>query len=325
MRNPAIRFALGLVALAGLAPLCGAPAFAQTKVWVSHLGTDGQPCTTSLPCATFQHAHDVVAAGGDIGMLDPGDYGAVNISKPVSITNDGVGEAYIFSTSAGGAVTISAGLGSVVSLRGLVIDGQGIGGTGIVFLSGSALHVQNCVVRNFERTDALGIFFGPTSTTSQLFVSDTLVYNNGSRANSGGIVIEPSNAFGVTAVLDRVHLENNVIGLTVDGRNSSVGVRVVIRDSVVSGNAGDGILAVTSPGRAAAFLVVERTTSVNNAGTGIEANGPHATILLKENTVIQNAVGIAAVNSGQLISYGNNSVNNNVGPDGTPTGSYSPI
>ena len=55
------------------------------------------------------------------------------------------------------------------------------------------------------------------------------------------------------------------------------------------------------------------------------ANGPHATMLLHDNTVARNGVGISAVNSGQLISYGTNDVNNNLGPDGVPTGSYSPI
>jgi len=38
--------------------------------------------------------------------------------------------------------------------------------------------------------------------------------------------------------------------------------------------------------------------------------------------VTRNTVGITTLNGGQLISYGNNRVNNNVGPDGTPTGRY---
>ena len=57
---------------------------------------------------------------------------------------------------------------------------------------------------------------------------------------------------------------------------------------------------------------------VNNAGNGILANGPRATMLLDGNVVSRNGVGISAINSGQLISYGNNRVNNNLGPDGRP-------
>jgi len=124
-------------------------------------------------------------------------------------------------------------------------------------------------------------------------------------------------------VLDRVHLENNVRGLWVNGAPSIGNAnRIVIRDSVVSGNAAEGILATTTAGHAPALLVVERTAVVNNVGTGIRADGPGATMLLNNNTVVRNGVGISAVNSGQLISYGNNRVNNNLGLDGTPTGSY---
>ena len=107
--------------------------------------------------------------------------------------------------------------------------------------------------------------------------------------------------------------------------SASAPASVAIRNSVVSGNAGDGILATSLAGKAPAFIVVEHTSAVNNAGNGIHADGPGATMLLHGNTVARNGVGINAVNGGQLISYGNNSVNNNLGPDGVPTGHFSPI
>ena len=43
-------------------------------------------------------------------------------------------------------------------------------------------------------------------------------------------------------------------------------------------------------------------------------------MLLKENTIARNGMGINATNGGQLISYGNNTNNNNIGPEGAPTG-----
>src|SRR5262249_42821882 len=127
-------------------------------------------------------------------------------------------------------------------------------------------------------------------------------------------------------VLDRVHLENNVRGLWVDGTDSTGnGAHVIVRDSVVSGNAADGIIATSASGQAPAFLMVERTSSVNNAGAGILANGPRATMLLADDTIVRNGTGINAVNGGQVISYGSNKVNNNIGADGTATGNYSPL
>ena len=191
----------------------------------------------------------------------------------------------------------------------------------------SAVHIQNCTIGNFESPSlGIGLSFSALGN-SQLFVSDTIIFNNGGRAASGGVLIETGGTGSANVVLDRVHLDNNVVGLLVDGRSTQNGngAHVVLRDSVVSGNASHGILALSAPGKAPAFIVVERTTSVNNAGAGILADGPRATMLISDNTVARNGVGINAVNGGQLISYGSNKSNNNTGPDGTPTGHYNPI
>jgi len=321
----ASRAAFAILALAGLlaAPI---RADAQTKVWVAATGGNGNPCTLAQPCATLQHAHDVVAAGGEIGVFNPGDYGSVTIAKTVDITNDGSGVAGIVVGAGGFGITVGAGSGDVVGLRGLTIDGQGIASQGVHITQASAVHIQNCVVRNFEQAGSgYGIVLQPSGMIrTQLFVSDTIVYNNGSTAGTGGIYIGPNGTASANVVLHRVHLENNVIGLWVDGFNSTGdGSHVILRDSVASGNASDGIQARSLPGGSPAFVVVEKSSSVDNAGNGILANGPRATILIDDNTISRNGAGISAVNGGQILSYGNNQNNNNVGPEGTPTGTLS--
>jgi hypothetical protein len=322
--------ALILVAIAGLAsgavPAAAAP---PAKVWVSNTGIDNSSCgAITSPCRTFQQAHDNVAAGGEISVLTPGDYvtgPALSITKSVSITNDGTGEASIFAPGFTG-IYINAGPGDVISLRGLVLDGSGSSSAfGIYFNAGSALHIQNCVIRNYEGNPGIGIEFAPIAN-SKLFISDTIIFNNGGVSNSGGILILPQSTASAAVVLDRLHLENNVFGIKVDGSLSSgSGSHVVVRDSVVSGNVADGIVATTTTGHAPSFVVLERTSAVNNAGNGILADGPHATVLLDGMVVVRNGTGINAVSGGQLISYGNNRVNNNLGSDGTPTGTYSPL
>ena len=67
---------------------------------------------------------------------------------------------------------------------------------------------------------------------------------------------------------------------------------------------------------------IEHTASVDNAGTGIRADGPRATIVLSDDTITRNGTGIGATNSGQLISFGNNKNFNNTGAEGAPTGSF---
>ena len=310
---------------AALVLLHGAPAWAApSRVWVANFGADSAQCgSIAAPCLGFQQAHDNVAAGGDISVLTPVEFASVlSISKAVSVTNDGVGDASI---SNGVPVQVIAGAGDVVGLRGLVLDGHGFGGeVGLLIMQASAVHVQNCVIRNFEsRVNGFGVVLFPSGNT-RLFVSDTIVYNNGNIAGSGGILITKIQGGSGSVVLDRVHLENNVVGVFVDGSSGTGnGFHVVIRDSVVSGNASDGILAKSADGKAPAFVVVERTSAVNNGGVGVHADGPHATILLNDNTITRNGTGISAGNGGQLISYGNNRNNNNVGPEGVPTGLFS--
>ena len=323
--------------LAGLlVALHGAPAHAlNAKSWVSKAGSDANDCSLAHPCATFQRAHDQTAPGGEVGVLTPGDYGAatgirLSINKSVNITNDGSGEASILATPGGFAVEVDSGQGDVVSLRGLVIDGLGSGHVGIQFQGGLALHVQNCVIRNFEGVipdSGFGILFLPNFHSSlggsqRIFLSDTLIYNNGGGGHgTGGIFVqwefEASNSADL--VLDRVRLENNVDGISFESLAPGGGIHVIVRDSVLSGNAANGLHAFTAPGNGPAFAVMERSSLVNNRKNGILADGPGATILLNDSTVARNAAGISTVNSGQLISYRNNRINNNIGPDGTPT------
>src|ERR1051326_2197645 len=110
-----------LVALAATLLACAfnsTTALAQsTRVFVAAQGSDSNPCTFAAPCRTFQHAHDAVAAGGEIDVLDPAGYGAVIITKAVSIQGHDFSGV---STPIGGTgITINAGANAVVNLRGL--------------------------------------------------------------------------------------------------------------------------------------------------------------------------------------------------------------
>src|SRR5476649_892163 len=142
--------------LAGIALVASAGAAAATptanRVWVSGHGVDQAGCgAPTAPCRSLQYAHDnAVGAGGEIDILDPAGYGALTITKAISVVNDGVGTAGVQATS-GNAITINAASGDSVYLSGLNIDGvrqQSL--NGILFNSGADLTVTNCVVRHFS-------------------------------------------------------------------------------------------------------------------------------------------------------------------------------
>src|SRR3954454_7099140 len=115
---------LFLVAMALGLGLPAGPAQAQlARTWVSSFGNDGNDCNRLTPCRTFQRAHDQTLTQGEITVLDPGGYGAVAITKGVSIINDGVGEAGLLVSGGLVGITINTGPNDRVSLRGLTVKG----------------------------------------------------------------------------------------------------------------------------------------------------------------------------------------------------------
>src|SRR5476649_372899 len=116
-----------------------AHAVVGNRIWVSGHGVDHAGCgAPTAPCRSLQYAHDTLNSGGEIDILDPAGYGAVTITKAISIVNDGVGTAGVQATS-GSAITINAGAGQSVLLKGLNIDGLGSALNGIAFNSGGNL------------------------------------------------------------------------------------------------------------------------------------------------------------------------------------------
>src|ERR1017187_9679473 len=66
--------------------LTTAPAQAQaSRTWVSGVGDDANPCSRTAPCKTFAGAISKTAVGGEINCIDPGGFGALTITKAITI------------------------------------------------------------------------------------------------------------------------------------------------------------------------------------------------------------------------------------------------
>jgi hypothetical protein len=312
MQRSAFFTALGL---AFTAILSSAPAQAQNiraqaqniRSFVSaQTGDDGNNCSRPSPCRTFASAYTKTAVSGEINTLDPGGYGPLTIDHSISIVS-GLGEAGVLVPSGGTGITISAGVNDIINLRGLIIEGAGLGASGIVFNTGKSLTIEKCVVR---RVTNIGIVFFPNATSS-LAISDTLVANTGSNA----INVMQFGSGDVTAVFSRVEAVNaGGTGILVDGSSGGT-VNVTVTDSVVARNGSIGIAANSnSPGGGATNVMVVRSVVANN-GTGIKAignlAGPTSVLRIGQSTVTGNASGWQAQNGGVVQSYGTNQVNGN--------------
>jgi len=98
------------------------PVHAQaTRTWVSGVGDDANPCSRTAPCKTFAGAILKTTVAGEINCIDSGDFGAVTITKALTINCESVIAGILVSGTNG--ITVNAP-GSVVVLKGLDIEGS---------------------------------------------------------------------------------------------------------------------------------------------------------------------------------------------------------
>jgi len=291
-----------------------APAQAQlSRTFVSAAsGNDANNCDRPTPCRTFQGAHNKTNDLGEIIVLDAGGYGSVDITKSISIVNDGVGEASILVSGGATGIAIDAGAASYINLRGITIQGIGFGGgIGLTFNKGFALTITNCVIRNHTQD---GLDFSPT-VTSILDVSHTLIADNG----GFGIAVFPPGSANVKVAFSHVEVFNNSgDGIAVSNSAAKGGTLTgVIADSIAHGNGGFGYALGAFSGGPPANLTVIRSVSANNQA-GLFANGPLGTLRVGQTTIIGNTASWEVMNGGFIRSYGDNNIDGNGDGDPAP-------
>lgn len=267
-----------------------------TRTWVSGVGDDVNPCSRTAPCKTFAGAISKTAAGGEINVIDAGGFGAVTITK--SITIDGGGSFASILASFTNGIVVNAGANDVVTIRNLAINGAGTGVNGISFLAGANLYVENVVIFEFS---GRGIDASHTSV-GILSVINTTITN----CDAG---IHLSAAIVVAASIDRTRVHGCGTGVLADAD-----ARAMVRDSDLSSN-GTGLQANTG-----AEADVD-TSLLAFSNVGIQANG--GIVRITNNTVTNNGTGLATLAGGQIISFGNNKVTGNFS-DGVPSSTTVP-
>ncbi len=298
MRTSLLLAAVGFVCVPMLS---SGPAHAQaTRTWVSGVGDDANPCSRTAPCKTFAGAISKTATGGIINCLDPGGFGAVTITKSITID--------CTATFAGVLAALTNGInvngqGIVVILRGLAIEGVGTGLIGINNIQSASLQVEKCKIFGFQSGTAQGIRHVP-SAGGNLFVTETVLSQNGL-----GILVDPG-AGSSLVTLQRVQMVQNGEGFRAAGTGSGA-VFVGVQDSLASANGTNGFNA-TVPAQGAAVLIdIQRSSSNLNGGAGIQADGANAKVFIGSTMVTANGTGFSQINSGQIRSYVNNPVDNN--------------
>ena len=287
-------FALSALSIA----FAGSAHALNARTWISGKGSDQAGCgPVANPCRTLQFAHDNTSAGGEIDVLDPAGYGAVTITKSISIINEG-GIAGVLAAAGGNAITINTGYGDAVVLRGLTVEGAKVGANGIVFTDGSALTIANCVVQGFVGTGNAGngIWIKHSSGSSTITITDTTASYN----DYVGIVYSPTGAGGGQFSISRTIVSHNGYGLSVYGGDTTNNISAAVTGTQALNNKSFGFQFWGYPSRYS-FQVMDAHMSHS------VAYGNHPGITLGNYVLLDISDVIARQNVGvDIVGYGGN-------------------
>jgi len=273
-----------------------------SRTWVSGVGDDANPCSRTAPCKTFAGAISKTAAGGEIDALDPAGYGAVTITKAITIDGGGGQVASVLVSGTNGIV-VQAGPSDVVILRNLRINGIGTGINGIRFLSGKDLNVESCYIFGFT-TNGLDIALNQ-ATQASVHVFHSVFKNN------GGVGIRATNAVSpsVKVAIDFTEIALDNIGVEAFAHSS-----VEINGSMISASASDGVKADSNTG--ADSLVGIDHSEILNGGNG--ATSTAGSVVIGDTTIAYNTGTAFNKTTGGMFTFSDNRVHDN-GANGTAT------
>jgi hypothetical protein len=192
-------YLLTISAIASFAILYATPAQAQaTRTWVSGVGDDANPCSRTAPCKTFAGAISKTAAGGEINVLDPGGFGAVTITKSISITSHCFEAGVLVSGTNG--IVVSAGASDSIVLEGLDFEGLGTGLNGVQITSSSSVIVRRCSIHHFtgNAVNVVG------TVNAKALVQDCVLSLNG-----GGVNVQGNGGVANTAIIDHTTIDTH--------------------------------------------------------------------------------------------------------------------
>ncbi len=274
-----------------------------SRTWVSGVGDDVNPCSRTAPCKTFAGAISKTAACGEINALDPGGFGAVTITK--SITIDGTGTFASILASLVTGITVNAAATDVITIRGVSIDGFCNGLRAMNIIQAKTVNIEDCVM---FRMAGPGIL---VNETNDLFLN---IRNTVIRDNTGAGLDLASSGGTVKATLFEVSLTGNNHGI-----HAKATSRVNAANCNFSNNTTNGAFADATTG--VALIRIWNSQVSLNGGNGVRAGnagGGVSLIEIAQSQLNQNTGNGALIGTGGTIeTFTNNSIRGN-GTDGCP-------
>lgn len=296
---------LVLVAILVAIALPAAADAQATRTWVSGVGDDANPCSRTAPCKTFAGSISKTAASGEINCLDPGGYGAVTITKAISILcQNTVGGVLVSGTD---GIVVNAGPNDKVVLRGLDLNGLNTGLSGVRVLQADSVIVRDTDVYGFSRS---AVDFRASNAGSEGLVQDSSLHNNA----GDGVLVAPPSTGGTTVAVRNSEVRGNACGVVATSHLPDPA-------NNFAANCGTDL---TGTGGTAEINVFNSSLIDHDggAGAGVFTNGSGALIRIGGNEITGNTTGLKTLDTGAaggIFSFGDNYIAGN-GTDGSPTG-----
>jgi len=193
-----------------------------TRTWVSGVGDDVNPCSRTAPCKTFAGAISKTATNGEINCLDPGGFGAVTITKSITIDCEDT-QGSILSAGTNGVIiniTGTTDTKKAVKLRGISIDGAGTGINGVRIMAANIINIEQVVID--------GVTQHGVSVEGQ---AQVVIMSSSIRSNGGSGV----NVFLTSGTADVLVSGSSLTG-NATGLNSSNGGTIRVGGSTIAYN-----------------------------------------------------------------------------------------
>jgi hypothetical protein len=298
--NRFARYAFTTMTLALLAPTL---AFAQaTRTWVSGVGDDANPCSRTAPCKTFAGAISKTAAAGEISVLDPGGFGAVTITKSITINGDGTLAGILVSGT--NAIIINAAATDTVIIRNVSFQGVNTGLAAVRVLAAGRVVIENCSIYGFTGNNIELL----SSTATRIEVRNTSITGG----VSGGLPVGQGVAFSGTGAPQFLSLRDVTIKGTTNAVHSVHGF-TDISHSIITGASTVGVLADVN-----STVSVSDSQIYGNTSFGVQAQ-PGTVLRLTGNSIFDNGTNFNCA-GGSILSANNNAVAGG-GASCGPTGS----
>ncbi len=234
--SPVVRAVLRVSALLAVVSASSFASAQATRTWVSGVGDDANPCSRTAPCKTFAGAISKTAAHGEINVLDPGGFGAVTITKSITIEGSGGSISGVLVSGTNAIIINLPGATDRVTLRNLEIHGVASGPNnalnGIYMLSQGSLIVENTRIYGFSQG---GIVVENTSGNANIHVDQARISDSATAINVNPNGAAP-NTGTATLWLSNSTIVQNTTGLA----NSATGAIVSFNNNRIAGNGSDG-------------------------------------------------------------------------------------